>query len=123
MKVIKKQQGVTMITIALGMIILAFFVLIAVTVWPVYMENFNVSSHLSRLAEDSSTKSMTKDEIRKSLARRFGIDDVKNVKQEDILITGESGQGYEIEIDYEVRKGLMGNVDLVIFFNETATID
>lgn len=123
MKIIKKQQGVTMITIALGLVLLAFFVLIAVTVWPVYMENFNVNSHLDRLQNDSKVKSMTKLELVKTLEKRFGIDDVKSVGREDITVTGEPGSGYEIEVDYEVRKEFMGNVDLVIYFNRKITID
>ena len=123
MKIIKKQQGVTMITIALGLVLLAFFVLIAVTVWPVYMENFNVNSHLDRLQNDSKVKSMTKMELVKTLEKRFGIDDVKSVGREDITVTGEPGSGYEIEVDYEVRKEFMGNVDLVIYFNRKVTID
>ena len=123
MKIIKKQQGVTMITIALGLVLLAFFVLIAVTVWPVYMENFNVNSHLDRLQNDSKVKSMTKIEIVKTLEKRFGIDDVKSVGREDITDTGEPGSGYEIEVDYEVRKEFMGNVDLVIYFNRKVTLN
>lgn len=123
MKTIKKQQGVTGITIALGLVLLAFFVLIAVTVWPVYMENFNVNSHLERMEKDPKAKSMTKQELLKTLQKRFGIDDVKSVGKEDITITGEPGSGYEIEVDYEVRKEFMGNIDLVIYFNRKVTID
>ena len=122
MKIIKKQQGVTMITIALGLVLLAFFVLIAVTLWPVYMENFNVNSHLSRLVDDPQAKSMTKAEILKTLEKRFGIDDIKSVKREDITITGDTGQGYDVEVDYEVRKEFIGNIDLVIYFDKTVQI-
>ena len=122
MKIIKKQQGVTMITIAMGLVLLAFFVTIAVTIWPVYIENFNVNSHLTRMAENPKAKGMTKVEILKTLQKRFGVDDVKSVSRQDITITGEPGQGYEIEVDYEVRKNLMGNVDLVIFFNKVVEI-
>jgi len=122
MKIIRKQKGVTMITIVLGLVLLAFFVLIAVTLWPVYMEYYSVSSHMNRLAEDPQAKSMTKTEIYKTLEKRFGIDDIKNVKREDITITGDSGQGYDIEVDYEVRKEFLGNVDLIIYFNKTIKI-
>ena len=122
MKTISKQNGVTMITIVLGLVLLAFFVLIAVTLWPVYMEYYSVSSHMNRLAEDPQAKSMTKTEIYKTLEKRFGIDDIKNVKREDITITGDSGQGYDIEVDYEVRKEFLGNVDLIIYFNKTIKI-
>lgn len=122
MKTIKKQQGVTMITIALGLVLLAFFVLIAVTVWPVYMENFNVNSHLERLENDSKVKSMTKTELLLTIQKRLGIDDVKSVEAEDITITGEPGSGYTVEVDYEVRKEFLGNVDLVIYFNRSVSI-
>ena len=122
MKIIKKQQGVTAITIAMGLVLLAFFVLIVVTVWPVYMENFSVNSHLKRLAEDTQAKSMTKEEIYKTLEKRFGIDDVKSVTRQDITVTGESGRGYEVTVEYEVRKEFMGNVDIVLYFEKTITV-
>lgn len=122
MKIIKKQQGVTGITIALGLVLLAFFVLIAVTVWPVYMENFNVNSHLKRLSEDSKAKSMTKEELIRTLEKRFGIDDVKSVTRDDITVTGETGRGYEVQVEYEVRKEFLGNVDLVLYFDKTVNV-
>jgi len=122
MKIIKKQQGVTAISVALGLVLLAFFVLIAVTLWPVYMENFSVNSHLKRLADDSQAKSMTKEEIYKTLEKRFGIDDVKSVTRQDITVTGQPGEGYEVSVEYEVRKEFMGNVDLVLYFEKTITI-
>ncbi len=116
-----KQRGMTMITIAAGLALLAFFVLIAITLVPVYLENFSVSSHVSRLGKDSRSKEMTKEELRNTLLKRFGIDDVKHVSREDILVTDIQG-GYRIEVDYEVRKSFMGNVDLVVFFTETADV-
>jgi len=122
MKIIRKQQGVTMITIVLGLVLLAFFVYIAITLWPVYLENFSVNSHLERLADDPQAKSMTKTEILNTLQKRFGIDDIKSVRAQDISIAGESGDGYDLELDYEVRKHFMGNIDLVIVFNKTYQI-
>ena len=121
MKNYNKQRGVTMVTIAAGLALLAFFVTIAITLVPVYMENFSVSSHVSRLGKDSRTKEMTKEEIRKTLLKRFGIDDVKNVERQDILVSDIPG-GYRIEVDYEVRKSFLGNVDLVVYFTETAEV-
>ena len=117
----EKQRGLTMVTIAAGLALLAFFVLIAITLVPVYLENFSVSSHVSRLSQDSRSKEMTKEELRQTLLKRFGIDDVKNVSRQDIVVTDVEG-GYRVEVDYEVRKSFMGNVDLVVFFTETAEI-
>lgn len=121
MKNYNKQRGVTMVTMIAGLGLLAFFVTIAITVAPVYIENFNVSSHVSRLENDSRIKDMTKEEVRGTLLKRFGIDDVKNVARQDIYVKDVPG-GYSIEVDYEVRKSFLGNVDLVIFFTETVEV-
>ena len=121
MKNYNKQRGVTMVTIAAGLALLAFFVLIAITLLPVYIENFSVSSHVSRIGMDVRASEVTKEEVRKTLLKRFGIDDVKSVERQDISITDIPG-GYQIEVDYEVRKHFLGNVDVVIYFTETTEV-
>ena len=121
MKNYNKQRGVTMVTIAAGLALLAFFVLIAVTLMPVYIENFSVSSHVSRIGKDLRSSEMSKEEVRKALLKRFGIDDVKSVAREDISITDIAG-GYKVEVDYEVRKNFLGNVDVVVYFSESAEV-
>lgn len=121
MKNYNKQRGVTMVTIAAGLALLAFFVLIAITLVPVYMENFSVGSHVSRIGKDVRASEMTKEEVRKTLIKRFGIDDVKSVERQDISITDIPG-GYQVEVDYEVRKHFLGNIDVVIYFTETAEV-
>ncbi|WP_455197857.1 DUF4845 domain-containing protein [Kaarinaea lacus] len=121
MKNYNKQRGVTMVTIAAGLALLAFFVLIAITLVPVYMENFSVGSHVSRIGKDVRASEMTKEEVRKTLIKRFGIDDVKSVERQDISITDIPG-GYQVEVDYEVRKHFLGNVDVVIYFTETTEV-
>jgi hypothetical protein len=121
MKNYNKQRGVTMVTIAAGLALLAFFVLIAITLVPVYIENFSVGSHVSRIGKDVRASEVTKEEIRKTLLKRFGIDDVKSVERQDISITDIPG-GYQVEVDYEVRKHFLGNVDVVIYFTETTEV-
>jgi hypothetical protein len=121
MKNYNNQRGVTMVTIAAGLALLAFFVLIAVTLVPVYLENFSVGSHVSRLGKDMRASEMTKDEIKKTLLKRLDIDDVKNVAREDIIVTDIPG-GYQVEVDYEVRKSFLGNVDVVVYFTETTEV-
>jgi len=122
MNIYRRQRGLTMVSIAALLGVLAFFVLIILTLLPVYMENFNVTSHLERLGKDSSVSSMTPDEIRSTFLKRLGIDNVANVSKEDIIIS-KNDTGYEVEVDYEVRKNVMGNVDAVVFFNEKVVID
>ena len=121
MRLKNKQRGMTPLSLAALLGLLAFAVLVTLTIAPVYLENFNVSSHVQRMGNDSTTASMTREEIRKSLLKRFNIDDVKSVKKEDIYIS-DSGKGIKIEVEYEVRKKFVGNIDLLISFNESVEV-
>ena len=112
-----KQRGITTITLALILGILAFFVLIALTLTPVYLENFNVAQKLETLKSDPRVADMTESEIMEALFKRLSIDSVESVLEEDVLISKEGGFT-EISIEYEVRKTLFGNIDVVVSFFE-----
>ena len=47
----------------------------------------------------------------------FEVDDVDNVKAEDVFITAEDKQR-RLEIDYEVRTTFLGNISIVGHFNK-----
>jgi hypothetical protein len=64
---------------------------------------------------------MSEDEIITKLFKRFDLDDVENVSEEDLTIE-PSDNGIVISIDYEVRTPTIGNVDIVVVFAESAEI-
>ena len=117
----QRQQGITMISLAAVLGVLAFFVLILLTLMPAYLDNFKIRSHLSNLKEDSSVVAMTDQKIINTLFKRFQIDDVEHIKEEDVLIEEING-GIKVSIEYEVRKHLFSNVDVVLSFSESVEI-
>ena len=121
MKSFHRQSGLTAISIVVLLAIGAFFIMLGLRLAPIYMENFKVASHLEKLAKDPSSKSMTEDEIVNTLFKRFDLDDVDNVSQEDLTIEA-SDNGIMLSIDYEVRSPTIGNIDIVVSFSEKAEI-
>ena len=119
----KKQEGMTGIAIAAILVMLAFFALIAMRLFPVYMEHFSVTTHLENLAADGDTKKMSDKEIWGKLQKTFQIDNVDNVKNEDIIIERFEGGGMTVTIEYEVRTPGLGNVDLVAVFSDEAEVN
>ena len=117
-----RQRGLTAISMVVVIVVLLFFALIAIRLVPVYLENYKVSSHLHRLAEDSNIASMSDKEIVQTLLKRFDLDDVDNVKAENIFIEhGTKGKGsLVLAVEYEVRKPIMGSVDIVVSFVDEA---
>ena len=118
----KNQAGMTGIGIALILGLIAFFALIALKLFPIYMENFSVNTHLNNLTEDSAIKKMSNGEIREKLQKSFKVDRVKNVGNENVFIERNSS-GFVVAIEYEVRTSTIGNVDMVVSFSEEVEIN
>jgi len=116
MKGLHHQRGVTGITMILIVALVAFFSLIAIRLFPIYLEHFKVSSHLQNLAAEEGVGKLSDNEIRKTLARRFDIDDVEHVRAEDIFIEHPDRNTTIIAIEYEIRTPAFGNVDMVVSF-------
>jgi hypothetical protein len=121
MKSIDRQFGLTPVSIVVMLLIGAFFVMLALRLTPIYLENFKVSSHLEKLAKDPDSKNMSEDELVNKLFKRLNIDDVEHVTQEDVTIE-QTDSGLTIYVDYEVRSPTIGNVDIVASFSEKAEI-
>ena len=122
MSLIDKQRGMTTISLALILGMVAFFVLIALTLAPVYLENFNVVQKLKTLKTDPQVANMSESEIMDTLFKRFSIDSVDSVHEEDVLIS-KLGRSTEISVEYEVRKTLVGNIDVVVSFFEKVELN
>ena len=55
------------------------------------------------------------------LQRRWDVDDVEGVSKDDIEIT-KDGNTMNIQITYDMVKNVMGNVDVLIHFNEAIEV-
>ncbi len=112
-----KQRGVSGSGFITIIAVIVISVLLLLKLFPVYMENFNVSTSLNSLSSENDIKELKKSAIKELLQRRFSINDVKNVKKEHIEINKTKTE-MTIDITYEVRKPLVGNIDIVIHFSE-----
>jgi hypothetical protein len=121
MKSINRQFGLTPVSIVVLLLVGAFFIMLALRLVPMYLENFKVSSHLEKLAKDPESRNLSEDELIKKLFKRLNIDDVEHVTQENVTVE-QSDNGLVIYIDYEVRSPTIGNVDIVASFSDKAEI-
>jgi len=111
----------TFIGMALVLGLLAFFVTLVLRLLPAYLEYFNVKTSLDSLQDEPGITQQSPSEIKKLVNRRFIINDVKNTGKQDITVTKESGR-IDVNIDYEVRTHVMGNVDAVMMFDHTVEL-
>lgn len=111
-----QQRGMT----AIGwLFVIAMIVLVMMTVIklaPAYISQFNVASVLSSMKDEPGIGTMTAGEMTSMLMKRLDINMVQDVQAGDIYITQQANNRI-IEIDYQVQRNLLGNVDVLIKFN------
>lgn len=112
----RHQKGMTGISMALILVLVAFFAMVVLRLFPIYMEHFSVTSHLKSLSNEAGMSKKTNSEIISTLQKRFSIDDVKSVTDEHIFIDREKGGLVTVAVEYEVRTPAMSNVDMVVNF-------
>ena len=70
-----------------------------------------------RLKKNNNIEELTETEIRDSLSKRFNINYVYDVTQDDITIT--KYQDYlRVAIEYEVIRKIAGNLSVLVEFND-----
>ncbi|WP_394753375.1 DUF4845 domain-containing protein [Crenothrix sp.] len=116
-----RQQGLTLISTLLLLGLIGFFVLLGVKVVPVYLDHSKVSNALKALEAAGNVQSQSEFEIRNDLSKRFNMNYVYDVTQDDIKIT-KNGSYLKVAIQYEVVKKLIGNLSILAEFNDAIEV-
>lgn len=112
----------TAIAMAGVVVIAAFLGLIGLRLFPIYMEHFKVASHLEDYTKDPDLFTYSDKQILDGLLKRFQIDDVVHVTKDEIFIERSGKKSGVIAIEYEVRKTAIGNVDMVVSFEDEVEV-
>ncbi|MCX7105444.1 MAG: DUF4845 domain-containing protein [Methylococcales bacterium] len=118
----KHQQGLTFISLVFILGLIAFFVLLGLKIGPIYLNHSKVVSTLSELKRTPDIEYQSESEIRNSLSKRFNINYVNDVTQENITITRHENY-LKIVIEYEVVKNIAGNLSVLITFNDVMEVN
>ncbi|MDX1569469.1 MAG: DUF4845 domain-containing protein [Xanthomonadales bacterium] len=111
----KRQQGLTLIGLVIILALLIFGGFIAMKLFPIYQEAFSVKAALNGLQQEPGIEKKSPAEIKQQLWNRFYVSYVESVQKQDVTISKRDG--YVISIVYEVRKPLIGNLDVVAKFD------
>ena len=120
-KSVKKQQGLTMISMLVVIVFLLFQAVIAMNVIPVYMTDSSVKDVMERLEQDPKSTGLSAKELKESLLKRLRLNSVYDIKPEYIKV--KKGRGVNVvTIEYEPRGKLIGTLDFIVTFKHEASI-
>jgi hypothetical protein len=113
----KPQQGYTLITLIFFLVVLGFFALLIMKIGPIYMDHSKVVNALAAIEKMTDASSQSEEAIRTSLAKRFNMNYVSDIKPQDVKII-KRGNYLKVQADYEVVQKIMGNLSVLVQFND-----
>jgi hypothetical protein len=114
---LKSQQGLTLLSIAFILGLIGFFTLLALNIVPIYLDHNKVKNALAALEEDPGFRDMSEFDIRRSLDKRFNLNYVYDVTQQDVKVV-KTGSYTKVEIEYETVKKLAFNLSVLAEFHD-----
>ena len=116
-----RQTGLTGIGLALVLGLIAFFVLLILKIGPIYMEHIKIKNSLTSLEEEESLPKKSKRQVKQMLMDRMNINSVTAITSDDISVYKE-GKLITVQIAYEVTEHIMGNLDVLVYFDDVIEV-
>ena len=118
MELKNKQKGLTGVSIMVILVAIAFIAIIFLKIMPVYFDAFKVNDVVSAMKEERGLDDKSINEISNMILKRLDVNMVTDVTKDDIIIEKTKDMVF-IDIEYEVRKQMFGNLDVIISFKKS----
>jgi hypothetical protein len=119
----KKQQGMTMISMAAIAIVVVSMFLLALNIVPIYMEHGKITGALKSIKNNPEARDESPEQIKARFFRILEVDMVDNlITKDNINITKEDNGRTKVHIEYEVVKKLVGNASILVQFDDSVEI-
>ena len=118
---IRKQNGLTLISFIFVLGFVLFVAFIGMKIGPIYMEYYSVVSAMNGVAKERGSANYSPYDIKVKVLNRLYVSySAENVKEKHIKITRSNGK--HLRIAYEVRKPVIGNLDVVAKFDRSVRL-
>ena len=121
MKQLKQQRGMTLVGWLVVLALIGFFAMLAMRLGPIYMENYTIKMALESMENEPGLADKTPGQVRGFFQKRMDMNYVTRLSQDSVKIRREEGVTH-LEVDYEVREPMIGNIDVVVTFKEKAEL-
>lgn len=118
MQLKKKQKGLTGVSIVVILVAIAFAAIIILKIMPIYFDAFKVGDVITSMKEERGLEDKSNREIVSMILKRLDVNMVSDVTKDDIEIEKAKDTIY-IDVEYEVRKNMFGNLDVVVSFKKS----
>ena len=115
--IMRKQKGMSLVGFLIVLAMVVFFAYLGMRVTPIYLEFYSVKNAMNGVANEPGSANFSPFDIKdKMLSRLYVSYTDGNVGVEDIKVVRNNG--VFLQVNYEVRKPVMGNLDVIATFDE-----
>jgi hypothetical protein len=110
----RTQQGMTLLSFIIVLAVVGFFLFVGAKLFPMYEGYYSVKQALKQMAATPGVANMDPARVEDLFFRKLYISYADEVKPENVKVErAEDGTGWHMVVDYEVRKPLVYNLDIV----------
>ena len=113
------QRGISYWGILFGVSFFALLIKVAVTVGPVYLDYITIDKMLQAKFRDTQVDKLEVPKFKAELAAQMERNGIRDRVIDDLMVVSRDGNKILIELDYEERKNLMANLDVVVHFKKS----
>ena len=114
----RKQGGLSLVGFLIVLAVMGFAAYVGMKLFPMYQEYYSVRSAMKGLANEPGVADMDPAKVQDLFFRRLYINYSENVKPQNVKFERTEG-GWKMRVNYEVRRPLVGNLDVVGRFDST----
>lgn len=122
----QRQGGLSFIGMLIVCAVLVFAALVAMKLWPLYNEKFKMVQSMEAVAGEANIRNGTLYDIKSALMRNFDVQDVDEFNMQNIgsalTVTKNPDGSRTMNINYEIRGPLFGELDVVLKFDHSVEI-
>ena len=113
----RNQRGVTMIGWLVILSLIIGGALLFMKIFPTYSRNFSIKNSISSVVKKPGIASESPAKIVEAVMKQIDINGIYNFDKTDLKVQ-KTRNGVEIRAEYEVRENIVGNLDVLVSFDE-----
>lgn len=120
---LKKQQGMTLITMACVATVVVSIFLLALNIVPIYMDHGKVTGALDSIKNNAEARSESPDQLNNRLFKLLSVNNADTLfGKENVTINKEDDGSTKIRVEYQVTKKLVGNASILVQFDDSINV-
>lgn len=116
-----RQRGLSFSGFIAGAFVVVFVALLGLKLIPAYLHSAQIGQIFREIAADPAMRTASIPEIEMSYRKRAQINDINDLRVEDVAIVREEDGSLSLSAEYEVRIKLVGNITLLLEFKPASS--